>query len=55
MGEEYRLNPKTDLVPLCSNCHSMVHTESPPITPEKLKQIVTESRMKELHDTQTNI
>jgi 5-methylcytosine-specific restriction protein A len=49
MGGEYRLDPKTDLVPLCSNCHSMVHTESPPITPENLKQLVTEARMKDLN------
>lgn len=24
-GGSYRLNPETDLIPLCSNCHSMVH------------------------------
>lgn len=24
-GGEYEVNPKTDLVPLCSNCHSMIH------------------------------
>lgn len=25
VGEEYRLNPLTDLVPVCPNCHAMLH------------------------------
>lgn len=31
--------PKSDLVPLCPNCHAMVHTEKPAMAVEKLKEI----------------
>ena len=35
---EYNVNPNTDLVPLCSNCHSMIHKEKiPPRTVEEIK------------------
>ncbi len=36
----YVLSIDKDLVPLCSNCHSMAHRESPPVSIEKLKQII---------------
>lgn len=34
----YSVNPETDLVPLCANCHAMVHRENPPIKPEALRK-----------------
>lgn len=37
LGPAYRLNPLRDLVPLCDNCHRMVHTQDPPISPEALR------------------
>lgn len=37
LGPGYRLNPLRDLVPLCDNCHRMVHTQEPPISPEDLR------------------
>lgn len=37
MGGEYRVSPVTDLIPLCSNCHSMAHTKSPPWQPSELQ------------------
>lgn len=39
MGGEYRIDPVRDLVPLCSNCHSMAHRERPPTTPERLREM----------------
>lgn len=36
----YVLSIQNDLVPLCSNCHSMAHRESPPVTIEKLREII---------------
>jgi 5-methylcytosine-specific restriction protein A len=37
------VNPATDLVPLCSNCHSMVHRKRGEIMPvEKLREIMTQ-------------
>ena len=38
MGAPKRLDPRAELVPLCANCHYMVHKESPPIAPEVLRQ-----------------
>jgi 5-methylcytosine-specific restriction protein A len=31
------IDPVRDLIPLCSNCHSMVHREKPPIRPAVLR------------------
>lgn len=39
-GKEYKLNPKKDLIPLCPNCHAMVHRKSPPMPVEKLKRVL---------------
>ena len=40
MGPEYQLSISADLVPLCSNCHSMVHRANPPLTVADLKKII---------------
>jgi len=37
---EYRLRPKTDLVPVCPNCHAMLHTQEPPLGIEELQAIL---------------
>ena len=37
---EYRVNPTRDLVPVCPNCHSMLHRSSPPMPIEELANIV---------------
>ena len=35
----YRVNPVTDLVPLCPNCHAMIHRGTgPALTVDELKQ-----------------
>lgn len=36
MGPDYVVDIEKDLFPLCPNCHSMVHKESPPVTIEAL-------------------
>lgn len=30
LGPDYRINPVRDLVPLCPNCHAVVHRKDPP-------------------------
>lgn len=35
-----RINPRTDLVPLCPNCHSVVHLRNPPYTIDELQGLV---------------
>ena len=34
------VNPITDMVPLCPNCHAVVHMFNPPMDPDKLKSIL---------------
>lgn len=38
--ENYSLDPKKDLIPVCPNCHAMLHRRNPPFTPEELKLII---------------
>lgn len=38
---EYEINPKTDLIPVCPNCHSMLHRGGHTITPDKLRELIT--------------
>ena len=42
-GGEYFLNPEKDLIPICPNCHAMLHRVDPPMKPEDLKQIFLEN------------
>jgi 5-methylcytosine-specific restriction protein A len=34
---EYKINPIKDLVPVCPNCHAMLHTSEPPLSVSELK------------------
>lgn len=40
IGQEYELNVDTDLVPVCPNCHYMMHRKDPPYTVEEMKEIM---------------
>ncbi len=40
MGEGYRVNPLTELVPVCPNCHAMLHRRNPPFSVEELKNLM---------------
>ena len=40
MGGEYRINPIEDLIPVCPNCHWMLHRKEPPYTPQELREIM---------------
>lgn len=37
---ESEINPETDLIPLCSNCHRMIHKPEKMLSIEELKKIV---------------
>ncbi len=37
--EIYSLDPINDLVPVCPNCHCMLHSTDPPLSIEKLKRL----------------
>ena len=38
--EEYVVNPIKDLIPLCSNCHSMIHRRNPVYSPDEIREII---------------
>ena len=38
--EEYKIDPKTDLTPVCPNCHAMIHRAEPPLGVEELRNHV---------------
>jgi 5-methylcytosine-specific restriction protein A len=40
MGAEYFVNPIKDLVPVCANCHAMLHRRTPPMTVEELRSVL---------------
>jgi 5-methylcytosine-specific restriction protein A len=43
IGKEYSVNPKTDLIPVCPNCHAMLHKQKPAYSISELKSILRES------------
>jgi 5-methylcytosine-specific restriction protein A len=40
IGAEYSVDPVKDLVPVCPNCHAMIHRVNPPLTIEQLREIL---------------
>lgn len=38
MGVGYLVDPVREMVPLCSNCHSMAHRRTPPVDPTELRE-----------------
>jgi 5-methylcytosine-specific restriction enzyme A len=48
IGAGYVVDPLRDLVPLCSNCHSMVHRRNPPYSPQELRALIGGSQDKHI-------
>jgi 5-methylcytosine-specific restriction enzyme A len=44
IGEGYLVNPITDLIPVCPNCHSIIHKTTPPISIPDLIGIMRNSK-----------
>lgn len=43
VGKEHDVNPITDLVPLCPNCHAVAHMQDPPLTPEEIRNLLSDA------------
>lgn len=43
-GGEYILDPINDLIPVCPNCHAMLHREDPPLSPDDLREVIIKQR-----------
>jgi 5-methylcytosine-specific restriction protein A len=41
--QRYKLNPKKDLIPVCPNCHAMLHTHNPPLRVEELRRMLNDT------------
>jgi 5-methylcytosine-specific restriction protein A len=41
IGKEYKINPAEDLVPVCPNCHAMIHKRKPAYSIEEIKDMFT--------------
>ena len=39
-AKPYEIDPINDLVPVCPNCHAMLHKQNPPYTIEELRAII---------------
>lgn len=39
IGRDYRVNPCTDLVPLCANCHAIAHRKTPPYSIDEMREL----------------
>lgn len=44
LGPNYVIDVAKDLVPLCANCHAMVHRQNPPMPIEELKELIIQRR-----------
>ena len=43
VGAEYVIDPTRDLVPLCPNCHAIVHRRNPPFSVDEVKAMLTKT------------
>lgn len=46
IGKTYKVNPVTDLIPICPNCHAMIHMKDPVYTVDELKYLINISNSK---------
>lgn len=51
MKTEYLIDPVKDLIPVCPNCHAMLHRCDPPLKPGELREII--KKQKSVSDTET--
>ncbi len=40
IGPNYQINPEKDLIPVCPNCHAMLHRKNPPYLPDEIKKVL---------------
>jgi len=40
VGEQHEIDPVQDLIPVCPNCHAMIHRVDPPLTIPQLRKLI---------------
>ncbi len=48
LKDNYQINPKKDLIPVCPNCHSAVHSRILPYRSEELKCMINKDQEREI-------
>ncbi|MBD8489190.1 HNH endonuclease [Echinicola sp. CAU 1574] len=46
IGKEYQLDPVRDLIPVCPNCHAIMHRRNPPYTVHEVKKMIKSKKKK---------
>ncbi|MEO6923014.1 MAG: HNH endonuclease, partial [Bryocella sp.] len=41
-GGEYEVDPIADLIPVCPNCHAMLHRSEPPLSVLELRNLISQ-------------
>lgn len=46
IGKNYKINPKKDLIPICPNCHAMIHKKgnNEVFSVDELKEIINKKK-----------
>jgi 5-methylcytosine-specific restriction protein A len=44
IGPDYIIDPSKDLIPVCPNCHAMLHRKDPPYTPEEVLEMISKKK-----------
>lgn len=44
IGADYKVDPVEDLIPVCPNCHSMIHRPKEMMTVEELREVIESNR-----------
>lgn len=47
VGKDHTVDPINDLIPVCANCHSMLHRTKPALLPETLIHIIKSKRIRQ--------
>lgn len=40
IGEEYQVDPRTDMIPVCPNCHAVIHSQDPPLSIDSVRKLL---------------
>ncbi|HNK62867.1 MAG TPA: HNH endonuclease [Anaerolineales bacterium] len=40
IGQGYEIDPIQDMIPICPNCHAIIHRQNPPYTPSEVKEFL---------------
>ncbi|WP_088890313.1 HNH endonuclease [Leptolyngbya ohadii] len=51
IGESYIVNPISDLISVCPNCHAVIHLRTPPYPPIEVRSMLNKDQLNQLYKT----